>query len=449
VARHVQVRTLRTAEAFLAHVAALGIALPFDAGVVPDGPLAAPLPLFGRTAANRFAILPMEGWDGTDDGRPTELVLRRWRRFGESGAGLIWGGEAVAVRADGRANPRQLVITSEVAALRAELLGAHPDPERCVVGLQLTHSGRWSANGPLVAYAHPLLDARVGGTVHVLSDTELDDLVADFVRAAVVARDAGYDFVDVKHCHGYLLHELLSARTRPGPYGGDLDGRMRFLTEVVRGIRRDAPQLGIGVRLSAFDLPPYRDGRPEATSYEYAFGGDGAGGIDLSEPAEFLRRCTETGVGAVSITAGSPYYCPHVQRPAYFPPSDGYAPPRDPLIEVAQMLHATTTLKRAHPALVFVGSGYSYLQEWLPHVAQAAVGAGDVDAVGLGRLVLSYPHLPADVLRGAALERRLLCRTFSDCTSAPRNGLVSGCYPLDEFYKAMPERRVLAKAKRA
>jgi 2,4-dienoyl-CoA reductase-like NADH-dependent reductase (Old Yellow Enzyme family) len=441
------VRTLRTAEQFRAHLASLGVTLPFDADVHAHGALATPLEVFGRTAANRFAVLPMEGWDGTDDGRPTELVERRWRRFGVSGAGLIWGGEAIAVRADGRANPRQLVITPEVARLRETLLGAHPDPERCVVGLQLTHSGRWSAAAPLVAYEHPFLDQRVG-PVRILTDGELDELVADFVRAAVIARDAGFDFVDIKHCHGYLLHELLSAHTRPGRYGGDLDGRMRFLTEVVRGIRRDAPGLAIGVRLSAFDVPPHSDGTPEASAYPYAFGGDDAGGVDLTEPHTFLARCEDLGIGAVSITAGSPYYCPHVQRPAYFPPTDGYAPPRDPLIDVARMLEVTAELRRAHPALAFVGSGYSYLQEWLPHVAQAAVAAGDVDAVGLGRLALSYPTLPADVLGGRPLERRLLCRTFSDCTSAPRNGLVSGCYPLDDFYKAMPERRVLVQAKR-
>jgi len=448
VARPVQVRTLRTTQQFLEHLAAIDVELPFDADVRVDGPLAHRLQVFGRTAGNRFAILPMEGWDGTDDGLPTDLVRRRWRRFGASGAGLVWGGEAVAVRADGRANPRQLAISPAVGALRTQLLDAHPDPGHCVVGLQLTHSGRF-AQTPRVAYEHPYLDARVG-PVHVLTDAELDDLVGDFVRAAVIARDAGFDFVDIKHCHGYLLHELLSARTRPGAYGGDLEGRTHFLAQVVAGVRRDAPGLGIGVRVSAFDLAPFRDGVAETRDYPYAFGGDGTGtGIDLDEPDAFVARCEELGVGAVCITAGSPYYCPHAQRPAFFPPSDGYAPPRDPLIDVARLVHAAAALRRNHPGMVVVGSGYSYLQEWLPHVAQAAVAAQMVDSVGVGRLALSYPELPSDVLHGVALQRPRLCRTFSDCTTAPRNGLVSGCYPLDEFYKARPERRVLARVKRA
>ena len=87
----------------------------------------------------------------------------------------------------------------------------------------------------------------------------------------------------------------------------------------------------------------------------------------------------------------------------------------------------------------FVGSAYSYLQEWLPHVGQHAVREGLDDFVGLGRIALSYPDLPADVLAGAPLKRALFCRTFSDCTTGPRMGLVSGCYPLDKFYAARPE----------
>src|SRR3954465_8172874 len=183
----------------------------------------------------------MEGWDGTADGRPTERTLRRWRRFGESGAKLVWGGEAVAVRHDGRANPRQLVLdpttVDDLAALRGELGGAPlavPDSDDdLLVGLQLTHSGRWSrptgASQPLIAYHHPVLDRRVAidATV-VLSDDDLDELVQAYVEAAVLAADAGFDFVDVKHCHGYLLHELLSARARPGRYGGGLPARTRF-----------------------------------------------------------------------------------------------------------------------------------------------------------------------------------------------------------------------------
>jgi 2,4-dienoyl-CoA reductase-like NADH-dependent reductase (Old Yellow Enzyme family) len=281
----------------------------------------------------------------------------------------------------------------------------------------------------------------------VFSDDELDDLVDDFVTAATRAQDAGFDFVDVKCCHGYLLHELLSAVDRPGRYGGDLDGRTRFVRTVVSAVRDRAPGLAIAVRLSAFDVAPH--GCLVDGTYPHAFGGDGSGsGVDLEEPHQLVDALAELGTSALCVTAGSPYYCPHVQRPAYHPPSDGYLPPRDPLVDVARLLEVTAEMKRRHPELLVVGTGYSYLQEWLPHVAQRSVAEGDVDIVGIGRMALSYPRLVADVLAGRAIDRRLVCRTFSDCTSAPRNGLVSGCYPLDEFYKSRPEWTVLAATKR-
>ena len=156
----------------------------------------------------------------------------------------------------------------------------------------------------------------------------------------------------------------------------------------------------------------------------------------------------ELDIQLACITAGSPYYVPHIQRPALFPPSDGYQPPEDPLAGVARQIQVVAQLKKQHPDLFLVGSGYSYLQEWLPNVAQYVIRTGMVDSVGIGRLALSYPELPADVLAGNPLQRKLLCRTFSDCTTAPRNGLVSGCYPLDEFYKTRPEFDQLAAAKK-
>ncbi len=451
-------RRLATAHAFLGRLTELGIELPFDAELEPNGPLAQPVGAVG----NRFAVLPMEGWDGTDDGRPTDLVRRRWRRFGESGAKLIWGGEAVAVVPEGRANPHQLVISEELGELREELVGAHQSrhgsASDLVVGLQLTHSGRFSHGGGVAAYRHPVLDER--WPAPVVSDAELDDLVGVFIDAAGIAGRCGFEFVDIKCCHGYLGHELLSGVDRPGPYGGDLVGRTKFVRTVVGGIREALPDLKVGIRLSVFDVVPHRPGgegagEPEiAGPYAHAFGGDGSGlGIDLSEPVTLLGELVALGVGLICTTAGSPYYCPHVQRPAFFPPSDGYSPPEDPLVGVARLVRATADIRAAvqttAPDVLVVGSGYSYLQEWLPNVAQAAVRAEWVDVVGLGRMVLSYPDLPADVLGARRLERRRICRTFSDCTTAPRNGLVSGCWPLDPFYKSRPDRAVLAAAKRA
>lgn len=465
-----RVAQLKTADQFRDYLQSLGVELPFDEQLQPNGALAQPLPYGEMSIGNRFCILPMEGWDGTPDGRPTELTTRRWVRFGQSGAKLIWGGEAVAVRPDGRANPHQLLINPDtlpdLEKLRLALVAAHESAfggsADLLVGLQLTHSGRFarphSALEPRILYRHPILDRKfnLNDERAVLRDDDIWRLIDDFVAAAVLAHQIGFQFVDVKHCHGYLGHEFLSAVDRPGVFGGSFENRTRFLREVVAGIRAAVPGLGVGVRLSAFDWVPFRPdatgtGEPEplAAPYPYAFGGDGTGmGLDLREPRAFLDLLLALEVRLVCVTAGSPYYVPHIQRPALFPPSDGYQPPEDPLAGVARQVAVTAALKQHRPELIFVGSGYSYLQEWLPQVGQAALQAGMVDSVGLGRMVLSYPELPADVLAGKSLDRKHLCRTFSDCTTAPRKGMVSGCFPLDEFYKERPEAARLAALKK-
>ncbi len=472
-----RIASLKTAEAFRAHLEREGIPLAFDAelSAPADSPLAHPIERDGVRVGNRFCILPMEGWDGTSDGEPSDLTKRRWRNFGVSGAKLIWGGEAAAVRDDGRANPNQLLIVERsqkaIADLREQLVAAHRERfgagagDDLYIGLQLTHSGRYARPRlkdrpePLTAYAHPLLDSRFPNGVRQLSDDDLDRLVLDFIRAARLAYDAGFQFVDIKHCHGYLAHELLSAHDRPGRYGGSLENRTRFLREVIDGIRAETPALGIAVRVSAFDTVPYRKdqhgaGIPETVpaSYRSAFGllacdKDECLATALAEPRALLRMLEARGVRWICITAGSPYYNPHVQRPAMFPPIDGYDPPEDPLCGVARHIRVTAALKADFPGLAFVGSGYSYLQEWLPHVAQYTVRNGLTDLVGLGRMALAYPGLPADILEGTPLRRKSFCRTFSDCTTAPRFGLVSGCYPLDDFYAKHPDANRLTEAK--
>ena len=171
-------------------------------------------------------------------------------------------------------------------------------------------------------------------------------------------------------------------------------------------------------------------------------------GIDLSEPLAFMQLLKSLDIELVCISAGSPYYNPHIQRPALFPPSDGYLPPEDPLAGVARQIAVTAQLKKAFPWLCIVGSAYSYLQEYVPNVAQNVIRQNKADFVGLGRMVLTYPDMVADILEGEPLQRKRICRTFSDCTTAPRNGLVSGCYPLDEFYKLRPEADILKEAKK-
>jgi NADPH2 dehydrogenase len=475
--------SIRDVNHFEEHLAALRLTIPCDRELLrgAESPLAQPIVRGGIKIGNRFAVNPMEGWDGTSDGNPSEHTLRRWQRFGRSGAKLIWGGEAVAVCREGRANPNQLLAASHtqagLARLKAALIAEHRQvsgsDDGLLIGLQLTHSGRYSCPNqkgrpePRILYRHPLLDRRLNLPTDypLLTDGEIEKIIGQFHDAAVMARELGFDFVDIKHCHGYLGHEFLSAHTRAGKYGGSFENRTRFLREVVQGIRAASPGLEIGVRLSAFDAVPYRPdpalstpgklgpGIPEEHGHlipywwGFGVGQNDPTQPDLSETVQFFSLLEELGIPLVNLTAGSPYYCPHIQRPAFYPPSDGYQPPEDPLVGVARQMEVTRKLIQDFPKLIIVGTAYSYLQDFLPHVAQAAVRLGWVDSVGLGRMVLSYPEMLSDVVNGRAFQHKLVCRTFSDCTTAPRNGLPSGCYPLDAYYKKSASAELLRVAK--
>ncbi len=426
--------TVKTVERFQEYLQSLGVSLPVDTNLETgaQSPLLSPIDRGGIKIGNRIAVNPMEGWDGTPDGNPSENTVRRWQRFGQSGAKLIWGGEAAAVSHEGRANPNQVVVASHtrdgISRMRKVLLDEHRrtmgSDDGLVVGLQLTHSGRYcrpnpdGKPAPRILYRHPILDRRLklADDYPVLTDGEIEAIIEDFHRAAKTAAELGFDFVDVKHCHGYLGHEFLSARTRDGKYGGSFENRTRFLREVVAGIRSNAPTLKIGVRLSAFDVVPYRPdparsspgktgpGVPDSLDglipYRWGFGVDRQNPTqyDLTEPIQFLSLLQNLKISLVNLTAGSPYYNPHIQRPALYPPSDGYQPPEDPLIGVARATARNArSRKQKCPELIITGTAYSYLQDFLPQ--RRASGRPR----RLGRSGRPGPH-------GALVPRRLTRR---------------------------------------
>ena len=488
-----RIGSLKSVADFEGLLASLGLELPCDAAPLSaeeGSPLAAPLAFGDRVIGNRFCVHPMEGWDGTTDGRPSEHTIRRWQHFGESGCKLIWGGEAVAVSPEGRANPNQLLLTPEsapeIGRLREILVDAHRQsfgPEAAddlYIGLQLTHSGRFcrpyrkDRMEPRIAYHHPLLDPRFGIAPDddsvLLSDGDVRELIDKYIAAARFSQQLGYDFVDVKSCHGYLGHEFLSAFDRPGSCGGVVTGRARFLRESIDGIRSARPGLDIGVRLSIFDFYPFQPDPEQsrggalgpgvpvradelAARGEYpVFGArrDDPLTIDLAEPIALLKLLqADYGVQLFNLTAGSPYYNPHIQRPAYYPPSDGYQPPEDPLVGCVRQVQAVREVKQAMPEeAILVGTAYTYFQEYLPHVSQAVLREEWVDSIGIGRLVLSDWSLPARLLKGEDYRAaKKICRTFSDCTTGPRKGEISGCFPLDDYYKEHPAAATVKAAK--
>ncbi len=427
---------LQTASQFSEYLARHEIALPFDEAVEinEDAPMAQPVWAPGFEIGNRWAILPLEGWDSDIDGQPTDKSVARWEAFGSSGVKTIWG-ESAAVRRDGRSTPTQLLASEEtlpglsrlVAATRAAHAARFRGADDLKVGIQISHSGRLShpapsgAAAPVTVRHHPYLDERLGpaSEAPLLTDDDLRGLIDDYVSAAAVIALAGFDFVDLKACHGYLSHELLGAYERPGDFGGSFENRTRFLRTITERIKANTPDLELALRLSAFDTVVHTAGADEIGvpitdgPYRFWFGTDESGHeIDLSEPIRLLTDLESLGVDLICVTGSSPYNTWHYQRPALSSKPGEYLTPEDPLRGVARHIQVTSALRAAVPGIVTVGSGYSYLQQWLPNVAQAAVRSGMTDIVGIARMHLTYPGMVSDSLAGRELDLAAIRQGF-------------------------------------
>ncbi len=451
----------KSRQELIAEVDRLGL----DVRLTDDlSPLFRPIEIGGRTIGNRLAIQPMEGCDAEPDGSPGELTFRRYQRFGAGGAKLIWG-EAAAVVPEGRANPRQLVIGPSTAGslgrmlqatrkAHAQALGTTDD---LLVGLQLTHSGRYSFARPILAQHDPVLaprtivDKATGRSADektpLISDDELDRLQDRYVEAAALAFQIGFDFVDIKQCHRYLLCELLSARTRPGKYGGPIENRTRFIRDLVARIRDENPGRIIATRLNLFDGLPYQKGPedagipcPHERPVSSAWGTDpeDPSRPDLSEPLWLIGKLKDLGLGLLNVSIGNPYASPHLLRPFEYAPPDGYETPEHPLIGVDRHFRLAGEVQSAFPDLPVVGSGYSWLQAFAFEAGAANVEAGRVAFVGIGRGSLSQPDFGVRLLRGEPLDRKRICRTFSYCTALMRSKhnelgqFATGCPPFDK-----------------
>lgn len=411
---------------------------------------------FGSTfAGNALCIQPMEGCDGTLDGRPDELTFRRYQRFGAGGAKLIWC-EAAAVVEEGRANTRQLLVNEVTLPGLAKIVDvcrkAHResigDDSDLVIGLQLTHSGRYSHRRALLACHDALLDSRNNvASLPLLDDDYLAKLVDRYVAAAKFAHRAGFQFVDVKQCHRYLLSELLGAHSRPGRYGGSFENRTRLAREIVSAIRAEVPGLMIATRINVFDGMPFQKGlenQGEASEFSRPIV-DGWGidlnepmRPDLAEPLKYIAELVRLGVAAVNVSMGNAYACPHVLRPFEIPPPDGYEAPEHPMIGVNRHFSLTERVQSAFPNLAVVGSGYSYLQEFMPHAAAANIRDQRCTFVGVGRATLAQPDFARQIRERGRLERKRVCRTFSYCTALMRSKhnelgqFATGCPPFDK-----------------
>ncbi len=442
-----------------AKIAVLGLELPLcdDFSLLTQ-----PVKVGGVTAPNAMAVLPMEGCDGLPTGGPSELVRSRYLRFAAGGSGLIWW-EACAVCPEGRANELQLMITPDNAADYAALLaecnaaavaanGAKP-----VNILQLTHSGRYCrpvghTPAPIVPQRDPILDGRTGvkDDSFVVSDAYLDALPQKYVQAALLAQQAGFDGVDIKSCHRYLLSELLAAHTRPGPYGGSFENRTRLLLRIIREVKAACgPDFVIACRFNVFDAHPY----------PYGFGQKADGDVwafDENEPIRLVKELVAAGVQLLSNSAGNPYYIyPQVTRP-FDTSSQGIPVPAEHPLESVQRLFALTALVQAAAGDVpVIGNGYSWLRQYAPCFGAANLRDGRCRMVGFGRGSIAYPDAPRDIIAEGRMQPNKCCVACSRCTQIMRDHGRTGCVirnaeiyaPLYKQYRAEADERAAAAAK--
>ncbi|MDX2149789.1 MAG: hypothetical protein SFV54_03575 [Bryobacteraceae bacterium] len=420
--------------------------------------LARPVAVGQATAGNSLAIHPMEGCDGDLGGSPGELTFRRYERFGRGGAKLIWF-EATAVRQEGRANTRQLYIhpgnVADFARLLELTLRVHRErfgtADDVIAPLQLTHSGRYSVPRRIIAYHNPLVDEKTGVDrgYPVITDDELERLEDDYVSAAGLALQAGFRAIDLKVTHGYLLSELLGAKTREGRYGGSLENRTRIIRNVLGKIRaKYGRQLMLCMRLSVFDGIPFR--RDPATGagvpfdypvpYPWGFGVSTANPMveDLSEPLQAVGWFRDWGVELLNISLACPYYNPHIGRPFEKPDDGNYEQPEHPLEGVDRHFRIAAQLQHAYPDLPIVGTGYSWLQKYCLNAGAYNLDRGHIRFLGIGRGALAYPEFAVDALTRGELDERRVCKTLTYCTwlmrqkDHPLGQWATGCPPFDK-----------------
>lgn len=422
---------LHDLDALQTELASLGLSLPIREDLAV---LARPVPIAGLESPNRFAIQPMEGFDSAEDGSPGPLAFRRYRRYAEGGSGLIWF-EATAVLPEARSNPRQLVLHEGSRAAFAQLLDATRQDARRSFGheivtvLQLTHSGRYSkpegTPRPIIAHHSPVLDPmhRLPADYPLASDEYLDRLQEAYVRAAVLAARAGFDGVDVKSCHRYLVSELLASHTREGKYGGSLENRSRLLRETLEKIRDAVPGIFVTTRINVYDAIPH--------PYGFGVSRDGEARPDMREPMEVIAGLRGLGIPMVNVSAGNPYYLPHFGRPYDRPIVGCGMPDEHPLEGVARLVGLTRQVQQAMPELPVVATGYSWLRHLMPYVAAGVVEQGWAALVGQGRSAFAYPDAARDVLVNGRMEPGKTCIACSGCSQIMRDGTMTGCVVRD------------------
>ena len=411
--------------------------LGFDLGISDDfSVFSKPVKIGNHTLKNVLVTHPMEGGDSDEQGAPTNLTFRKYELAAKGGSGLIWL-EAVSVNQEGRSNKGQLYINDKTLSKFKDLVQsiheASSDGKPLTI-LQLNHSGRYSKpkgkSAPIIASYIPELDERINLSPEhpIVTDEYLDSVSDDFVKASLLAKEAGFDGVDIKACHGYLLHELLSCFNRSGKYGGSFDNRTRLMLDIIDHVRKAIPDPDflISSRINLYDALPRTLG--------WGMDSKDFTKVDLAEPIKLASEFIKRGVTLINTTMGNPYFIPHINRPY---DQGAYIPNEHPLEGVYRLIHNTKLMQKAIPEAQFVGAGYSWLREFSPYVAAWVLKNGGASLIGYGRLFIAYPDFAKDILSGG-LQKRKICISCSKCSMLKREIGTCGCVIRDgEYYLQM------------
>ncbi len=422
-----------TMDELIADIEKFNLDIPFSHDLAP---LREKIELNGKTIGNRLAIHPMEGCDSTPDGAPGELTTRRYMRYTKGKAGLIWF-EATAINEKGRANDQQLFLNERTVGDFSLLInrmreeadeGGTPSP---YLVLQLSHAGRFGDH-KIIAIHDEKLDklAKVEPSCPVISDRELGELESAYVNVARLAKQAGFDAVDVKSCHRYLLSELLGAREREDKFGGSYENRTRLIKEVVTKIKREVG-IEVAIRLNISDF----------LEYPIGWGVNEKGEVDLSEPLKLVGELRDMGVRLINVTAGSPYINAYISRPA-----DGearkYTPPEYPLLGVERLIKLSREVQENFKDITVVATGLSWLREFAPYVASGMVEKGYAKIAGFGRMAFAYPDFAKDILHNKGMDKRKVCITCIRCAELKAHRKITGCVIRDSEIYLKPYRDI-------
>lgn len=443
--------TYKTMEALQNELNDLGIELPFisDFGIFKH-----PLKTDKISFANRLGIQPMEGFDAKKDGSPTFLTVRRYSRYARGGAGTIWC-EATSISQNYKSNVHQLVITEKnvdeyskfVKFIKSEsqkVLDKLGFSESCILILQLNHSGRYCKYKgkpyPIRAFHNDSLDNAINASRldgKVISDKELEELEQIWVKKAMLARKAGFDGVDIKACHGYLISELLSARERKNSkYGGkNFKDRSRFYLNIIKELREkivNNDNFIIATRLGIYDgIPyPYGFGVKKKKGEKFPFP------IDLTEPIQLIKKLYDLDVRLINISAGNPHYRPHITRPYDIPVKGNKTPSEHPLCSVFRLVKMTSKIRKSiSKDITLIGSGYSYLRQYATYICAGLLKEKIIDICGFGRMAFANPNFPKQIFLDGSIDAEKVCIACSQCSQLMKNGKSTGCVIRDDAYE--------------